>query len=45
MPTTLIGSWPLVEAAGAVAAVLGAVALFLILNTAAVRERRPVPRP
>jgi hypothetical protein len=39
-PSALTGSWPLVESAGSAGAALGAVALFLMLNTAAIRERR-----
>lgn len=39
-PPSLTGSWPLVESAGTVMAALGAAALFVMLNTAAIRERR-----
>lgn len=37
-PSSLIGSWPLVDSAGTTALVVGAVGLFLVLNTAAIRE-------
>lgn len=39
-PSSLTGSWPLVLSAGYAMVVFGAVALFLILTTAALRERR-----
>lgn len=39
-PSSLTGSWPLVQSAGSVMVALGAVALFVMLNTAAIRERR-----
>lgn len=40
VPSDLIDSWPLVEAAGVVAIILGALALFALLNTAAIHEGR-----
>jgi hypothetical protein len=38
-PSSLTGSWPLVQSAGCAMVLVGAIALFLMLNTAAMRER------
>lgn len=40
VPSSIIGSWPLVQAGARVAMGLGAIALFLMLNTAVIRQRR-----
>lgn len=40
VPTSIVSSWPLTQAGAHVAIALGAIALFLALNTTVVRQRR-----
>ena len=40
VPASIVSSWPLVQAGARLAMALGATALFLMLNTAVVRQRR-----
>lgn len=39
-PSSVISSWPLVQIVARIAIALGAIALFLMLNTTVVRQRR-----
>jgi hypothetical protein len=40
VPPSIVSSWPLVQAGARVAVALGAIALFIALNTTVVRQRR-----